>query len=40
MREAEAGTNTGEALRNAMSDKENLPSPDRYSTFALARYGK
>lgn len=40
MREAEAGVNTGEALRNAMSDRENLPSPNRYSTFALARYGK
>ena len=40
VRQADAGTNIGEALQNAMSDKENLPSPSRYSTFALARYGK
>ena len=40
VREAEKGANIGEALKNAMSDKENLPSPDRYSTFALAKYTK
>ena len=40
VRQAEAGTNIGEALRSALSDKENLPSPDRYSTFALAKYVK
>lgn len=40
VREADSGVAIGEALRNAMSDKENLPSPDRYSTFALARYTK
>jgi hypothetical protein len=34
------GTDLGEALRDAMSDKLNLPSPDRYSAFALARYSK
>ena len=40
VRQAEPGTNIGEALRSALSDKENLPSPDRYSTFALAKYTK
>ncbi|NOT72180.1 MAG: hypothetical protein HOP09_13175 [Hyphomicrobium sp.] len=40
VRQASAGTNIGEALQNAMSDKENLPSPSRYSTFALAKYQK
>ena len=40
VRQADAGTNIGEALSAAMSDKENLPSPSRYSTFALARYVK
>lgn len=38
--ETEAGVNIGEALRNAMSDKENLPSPDRYSTFAMSKFTK
>ncbi|HPG89499.1 MAG TPA: hypothetical protein PLD46_07570 [Hyphomicrobium sp.] len=40
VRRAEPGTNIGEALRDAMSGKENLPSPDRYSSFAIARYTK
>jgi hypothetical protein len=40
VKQADAGTNIGEALQNAMSDKENLPSPSRYSTFALAQYQK
>lgn len=40
VRRADPGTNIAEALRAALSDKENLPSPDRYSTFALARYSK
>jgi hypothetical protein len=40
VKQADSGTNIGEALQNAMSDKENLPSPSRYSTFALATYGK
>lgn len=40
MRSADAGTNIGEALSNAMSNKANLPAPDRYSTFALARFSR
>ena len=40
VREAEEGINLSEALRSAMSDKENLPSPDRYSTFAMSKYVK
>ena len=40
VRRADDGTNIGEALNAAMSDKENLPSPSRYSTFELARYAK
>lgn len=40
VREADPGTNIGEALNVAMSDKTNLPSPSRYSTFALAKYKK
>lgn len=40
VRQAEPGTNIGEALRAALSDKSNLPSPDRYSTFALTKYEK
>lgn len=32
------GADIEEALRDAMSNKVNLPSPDRYSTFALAKY--
>lgn len=38
MREADNGVNLEQALRSAMSDKVNLPSPERYSTFALSRY--
>lgn len=40
VRQAEDGTNIGEALRAALSNTENLPSPSRYSAFALARYTK
>ena len=40
VRETDQSVNLGEALRNAMSDKENLPSPERYSTFAMARFVK
>lgn len=40
VRQAEPGTNISEALRSALSDKENLPSPDRYSSFAMARFTK
>jgi hypothetical protein len=34
----EPDTNLGEALSDAMSGKEKLPSPQSYSVFALARY--
>lgn len=40
VRKADAGADIGEALRIAMSDKENLPSPERYSSFVLAKYTK
>lgn len=40
VKRADAGTNISEALADAMSGKENLPSPSRYSTFAMARYTK
>lgn len=40
VRQTDDGVNIAEALRNAMSDKENLPSPDRYSTFAMAKFVK
>jgi hypothetical protein len=40
VRQADAGIDIGEALASAMSDKTNLPSPSRYSAFALARYTK
>lgn len=40
VRRADPETNIAEALRAALSDKENLPSPDRYSTFAIAKYRK
>jgi hypothetical protein len=40
VRQADPGTDLAEALRAAMSDKENLPSPERYSNFALAKFGK
>jgi hypothetical protein len=34
----EPDTNVGEALTDAMSGKEKLPSPASYSTFALSRF--
>lgn len=40
VRKADDGTNIGEALHMALSDKQNLPAPERYSTFELAKYGK
>lgn len=40
VKKLDAGTDIVEALKDAMSGKANLPSPDRYSTFALARYGQ
>ncbi len=40
VRRSDAGANIGEALADAMSNKTNLPSPSRYSTFALAKYQK
>ena len=40
VRDTDEGVNLSEALRSAMSDKENLPSPDRYSTFAMSKYVK
>ncbi|MGL4396000.1 MAG: hypothetical protein ACRCS9_05625 [Hyphomicrobium sp.] len=40
VKQADDGTNIGEALNVAMSDKTNLPSPSRYSSFALSRYVK
>lgn len=40
VRDTDNGVILTEALRNAMSDKENLPSPDRYSTFALTKFVK
>jgi hypothetical protein len=38
LRQADDGTNIGEALHMALSETSNLPSPSRYSTFALARH--
>lgn len=38
VKEADPGTDIGEALADAMTGKEKLPSPNSYSTFALARY--
>lgn len=40
VRDFDPGTNIGEALSMAMSDKTNLPSPSRYSTFAMAKHVK
>lgn len=40
VRKADDGTHISEALGDAMSDTINLPSPDRYSTFAFAKYKK
>lgn len=38
IRRTDAYTNIAEALNSALSNKENLPSPSRYSSFALAQY--
>lgn len=38
VKELEPGTNVGEALADAMSGKQKLPSPASYSTFALTRF--
>lgn len=38
VKRADTGTNISEALRDGMSNKSNLPSPDRYSRFAMARF--
>lgn len=38
VRKADGGTRISEALADAMSDTINLPSPDRYSTFAFAKF--
>ena len=40
VRKAEDGAHISEALANAMSNTINLPSPDRYSTFAFAKFMK
>lgn len=39
VRKQEAGVDLGQALKNAISDKSNLPSPDCYSQFQLVRNG-
>ena len=38
VKETDPGTNIGEALTDAMSGKEKLPSPASYSAFALTRF--
>jgi hypothetical protein len=38
VKETDPGTDIGEALADAMTGKEKLPSPNSYSTFALARF--
>lgn len=38
VREADPDTNISDALHDALSDKENLPSPSRYSAFDFGRY--
>ncbi len=38
VKESEPGTDIGEALSDAMSGKEKLPSPNSYSAFALTRF--
>ena len=40
VRKADDGAHISEALADAMSDTINLPSPDRYSTFAFAKFKK
>jgi hypothetical protein len=38
VKEADPGTDIGEALADAMTGKQQLPSPKSYSAFALARF--
>jgi hypothetical protein len=38
VKETDPGTNVGEALADAMTGKEKLPSPSSYSVFALNRF--
>jgi len=38
VKETDPDTNVGEALADAMSGKEKLPSPSSYSVFALSRF--
>ncbi|HEY8247757.1 MAG TPA: hypothetical protein VIG38_10820 [Hyphomicrobium sp.] len=38
VKETDPGTNIGEALTDAMSGKDKLPSPASYSAFALTRF--
>ena len=40
VREKDDGANIADALADGLSDTQNLPSPDRYSTFAFAKYNK
>lgn len=40
VRRADNGAHISEALADAMSNTQNLPSPSRYSTFALAKFTK
>jgi len=40
VRKADDGTHISEALGDAMSNTINLPSPDRYSAFAFAKFTK
>lgn len=38
VKQSDPGTNIGEALADAMSGKDKLPSPTSYSTFALTQF--
>lgn len=40
VRQVDDGTHISEALADAMTGNDNLPSPSRYSTFAFAKYAK
>ena len=40
VRRADNGAHISEALADAMSNTQNLPSPSRYSTFAFAKFTK
>ena len=40
VKQADQGTDIAEALHSALSNKQNLPAPERYSSFALAKFGK